>query len=68
MIGFVWGAYNEFQTGELMVHQAQHMSLPSMFVCLVFAVATAVPVMHSARMEPFGIFTPRYESSSYHCL
>lgn len=61
MIGIVWGAYTEFQTGELMISQAQHVSLPAILMCLLFTYATMVPVMHSARMEPFGFFTPRAE-------
>ena len=59
MVGLVWGAYTEFQTGELMISQAQHVSLPAILMCLLFTYATMVPVMHSARMEPFGFFTPR---------
>lgn len=42
-----------------MLSQAQHISLPAIAVCLLFTYATMVPVMHSARMEPFGFFTPR---------
>lgn len=61
MVGLVWGACTEFQTGELMLSQAQHISLPAIAVCLLFTYATMVPVMHSARMEPFGFFTPRAE-------
>lgn len=61
MVGLIWGGHNEFQTGDMMLAQLQHMSLPAILVCLLFTYATMVPVMHSARMEPFGIFTPRAE-------
>lgn len=66
MLGFVWGAHNEFQTGELMLSQAQHLSIPAILACLLFTYATMVPVMHSARMEPFGPFTPSYVSTFWH--
>lgn len=62
MIGIVWGGLQEFKTGETMLSQAQNMSLPAIIVCLLFVYASMVPVMHSARMEPFGIFTPRCAS------
>jgi hypothetical protein len=61
MWGFLWAAINEYQTGEMILSQAQHMSVRDAAVLLLWIVASMVPVMNSARQEAFGIFSPRAE-------
>ena len=61
MLGIVWAAINEYQTGETILSQAQHISVQGWLTVVLCIYATLVPVMHSARMEAFGMFSPRAE-------
>lgn len=61
MVGLLLGAIREAQSGEMFIVQAQHASVQDALLMAAIIVATMVPVMHSARHEPFGVFTPRAE-------
>lgn len=61
MVGLLLGAVREAQSGETFLAQAQHASVQDVLLVASIIVATMVPVMHSARHEPFGMFTPRAE-------
>ena len=61
MLGFLWAAIQEAQTGHTFLYQAVHAPWWQFAVPLVWAYATMVPVMHGAILEPFGPFTPRAE-------
>nr|AFD61607.1 putative early light-inducible protein 1 [Ulva linza] len=61
MVGLLLGAVREAQSGETFLAQAQHASVQDVLLVATIVIATMVPVMHSARHEPFGMFTPRAE-------
>jgi hypothetical protein len=61
MLGFVWAAIQEAQTGTPFLEQVLHAPWYHYLVPVVWIWATMVPVMHGAILEPFGPFTPRAE-------
>lgn len=64
MIAFTTAAINEAQTGEMFLSQLMHASVQQYLWMLLWVYASMVPILNNARMEPFGIFTPKAEMTN----
>lgn len=61
MLGFVWGAKLEFQTGQTILQQAQSRPFVIAAVVALVSWASIIPIMKGAKSEAFGKFSPRAE-------
>jgi hypothetical protein len=61
MIGILAGSYDESKTGHMFVYQAMHAPVTTYLWLVLWVVASMIPLLKGARLEPFGIFTPRAE-------
>lgn len=61
MLGVLWVAPTEASTGETALSQFIHAPWWTYAWLAVWVYATLAPLLKGAKMEPFGIFTPRAE-------
>lgn len=54
MVGLLAGAEQEAVTGHTFLYQLQHLSPSTVFVVVLWTVASMVPILHGAKNEPFG--------------
>lgn len=54
MLGFVWGAKLEFQTGQTILQQAQSRPFVIAAVVALVSWASIIPIMKGAKSEAFG--------------
>ncbi|KAG2435618.1 hypothetical protein HXX76_006821 [Chlamydomonas incerta] len=62
MIGLVAGAWEEANgAGQTLAQQAAALPLAELLLLGVWVYASLVPILKGAKMEAFGMFTPRAE-------
>ena len=57
MLGFVFGAWREFATGETIMTQLQNRTVSVAFLTILIVYASLVPITKGARFEAFGELT-----------
>jgi hypothetical protein len=61
MIAILVCSYEEARTGHTFLYQAMHAPVTSYLWMLLWVIASLIPILKGARLEPFGPFTPRAE-------
>lgn len=61
MMGILMGGWQEAHTGLTLAQQAAELPLSELLLLAGWVYASLVPILKGAKMEAFGIFTPRAE-------